>query len=785
MDISETWASKAKPWVNQISNDPVDLTHCDREQVQFPGAIMPHGVLLILSLNDFRIQGASENTLVWFGNDVAQLLQGHLDLIVTPHIRQILEKSLNLITDSQLPRYLGSFLTLQNRHRFDVFAHRSGNVFIVEFEAIPTELSENGSTGLIAEITDCISKLHAAETWQDGMAIGVRELKRLTGFDSVVGARFLDDGSFHAIAEACETHFPSVLDKRFPRSDIPESARRQMVLMPLQYALDLDYEPVPIIIADQTHNPLQIDLGLAVLRSISPMCRRFYQNMGVQSRLVIALVDQGELWGFFSFKNALPRRVSYSDRMAFKLFAEMSALLLVEKERSEQFQAALQVKQRMSKIAAKLSSADVIPVALSQLPEQLLNNLDVTGVALCLDNRILCAGITPETTVIQALILWLDEQNQPLFITDRLQTLFKTTAYSLDQLTGLLAVQLKKPGQYLLCFRPEIVQEVNWAGDPLKQIEIDAISGEERFTPRGSFEVWKQEMRGTARAWQLYETEAITDLQHTIIRLQYSEKQRILQACLEQSNTDLEAFAYIVSHDLQEPLRGICNFSQMLMDSTNEQLKQQELNWLKAIVKLGDRMSHQINALLQYSRASQQALENQLVDFNLLVSNVLEDLSATIKNTETQIEIPQILPTLICDRIRLTSVFSNLITNAIKYNDQPEKQIEIGCLENPTLTFFVRDNGIGIPEKFHDAIFTIFRRLHGRNEYGGGTGAGLAIARKHIEKHNGRLWLESIPGQGATFYFTLGSDLSNSAGSADGVVSEATAQTPQKSVKPF
>ena len=178
-------------------------------------------------------------------------------------------------------------------------------------------------------------------------------------------------------------------------------------------------------------------------------------------------------------------------------------------------------------------------------------------------------------------------------------------------------------------------------------------------------------------------------------------------------------------------------------------------------------------------------MENQLVDFNLLVSNVLEDLSAIIKNTETQIEIPQILPTLICDRIRLTSVFSNLITNAIKYNDQPEKQIEIGCLENPTLTFFVRDNGIGIPEKFHDAIFTIFRRLHGRNEYSGGTGAGLAIARKHIERHGGRLWLESNPGQGATFYFTLGSDLSNSAGSADGVVSEATAQTPQKSVKPF
>ena len=314
-------------------------------------------------------------------------------------------------------------------------------------------------------------------------------------------------------------------------------------------------------------------------------------------------------------------------------------------------------------------------------------------------------------------------------------------------------------GQYILCFRPEHVHEVKWAGNPLKQIEIDVVSGEERFTPRGSFEVWKQEMRGTARAWQFYEIEALTDLQQAVIQLQYTENQRVLRSQLAQSNAELEAFAYIVSHDLQEPLRGISNFAQILVDSSSGKIGQQELSWLNTILNLSGRMSHQINALLQYSRASQQPLVVQLVDLNLLLHSVLEDLSATIKNTETQIQISHTLPTLACDRIRLASVFSNLITNAIKYNDQAERRIEIGCLENPTLTFFVRDNGIGIPEKFYDKIFTIFRRLHGRNDYGGGTGAGLAITRKHIERHGGRLWLESTPGQGTTFYFTLGSGL--------------------------
>ncbi len=769
MDHSQVWASSSTPFVNlganqgiyqggnHVSADPVDLTHCDHEPVQFPGGIMPHGVLLLLTLNEYRIQGASANTLPWFGSDAAQLLHGHLDRIFAPDIRQTLETSLALITEPQLPRYLGSFLTLQGSHRFDVFAHRSGDFFIVEFEAITAEVAESWPTGRIAEITDCVSNLHSAESWQEGMAIGVRELKRLTGFDSVVGLRFLTDGSFHAIAEACEAHFLSVFDKRFPRSDIPESARRQMLLMPLQYALDLDYQPVPLVLADQTQNPLQIDLGLAVLRSISPMCRRFYNNMGVQSRMVISLVDKGELWGFFSCKNTAPRHVTYSDRLAFKLFAEMSALLLVEKERGEQLQAALRAKHSISQITTQLSSAEVLPIALGQLPQQLLDPLDSTGASLCLDGQILCAGVTPEETVIQALIAWLDGQPSPFFITDRLPALFEAAAQCQAQATGLLAARLQEPGQYLLAFRPEQVYEVNWAGDPLKQVEVDAVSGEERFTPRGSFEVWKQDMRGTARAWQSYQAEALIDLQRTVIQLQYADNQRTLQLRLAQSNTELEAFAYIVSHDLQEPLRGIANYAQFLLDSSSGQFGQQEQNWLNTIVRLTGKMSDQINALLQYSRASQQQMALQLVDINLLLGSVLDSLSALIKDTQTQIDIPQTLPTLSCDPIRATSVFSNLITNAIKYNDQPEKHIEIGFSETPTLTFFVRDNGIGIPEQFHDAIFTIFRRLHGRNDYHGGTGAGLALVRKHVERHGGRIWLESVPGQGSTFYFTLAS----------------------------
>jgi light-regulated signal transduction histidine kinase (bacteriophytochrome) len=135
---------------------------------------------------------------------------------------------------------------------------------------------------------------------------------------------------------------------------------------------------------------------------------------------------------------------------------------------------------------------------------------------------------------------------------------------------------------------------------------------------------------------------------------------------------------------------------------------------------------------------------------------VLEDLSERISQSGAQVDIAHPLPSLQCDPIRTAAVFENLITNAIKYNDRAEKRVSVGCREGPTPTLFVRDNGIGIPAEHQAAVFTIFRRLHDRDDYGGGTGAGLTIARKHVERHGGRLWLESTPGQGSTFYFTLG-----------------------------
>jgi light-regulated signal transduction histidine kinase (bacteriophytochrome) len=142
-------------------------------------------------------------------------------------------------------------------------------------------------------------------------------------------------------------------------------------------------------------------------------------------------------------------------------------------------------------------------------------------------------------------------------------------------------------------------------------------------------------------------------------------------------------------------------------------------------------------------------------DLNQLIGTVLENLSAQIAESAARIEVPRPLPTIACDPVRTAAVFENLVANGIKYNDRPDKHIEVGYLEGIPPTFFVKDNGIGIHERHRDAVFQVFRRLHSRDAYGGGTGVGLAIARKHIDQQGGRIWLESVPGEGCRFYFTL------------------------------
>jgi PAS domain S-box-containing protein len=223
---------------------------------------------------------------------------------------------------------------------------------------------------------------------------------------------------------------------------------------------------------------------------------------------------------------------------------------------------------------------------------------------------------------------------------------------------------------------------------------------------------------------------------------------------LARSNADLEQFAYLVSHDLQEPLHVAAGFLRLLSRRYKRQLDAKGEEFIDCALNSINRLEQQIKDLLDYSRVTTRGNEFQWLDVNTVVAQVLKNMSLTIKGKKAHI-ICDPLPQVMADASQLARVFQNLIGNALKFSGDLPPQIHIGAKESDgEWQFWVRDRGIGIDPKNHERIFLMFERLHSRSEYPG-TGIGLAICKKIIERHGGRIWVESAPGRGSTFYFTL------------------------------
>jgi light-regulated signal transduction histidine kinase (bacteriophytochrome) len=223
---------------------------------------------------------------------------------------------------------------------------------------------------------------------------------------------------------------------------------------------------------------------------------------------------------------------------------------------------------------------------------------------------------------------------------------------------------------------------------------------------------------------------------------------------LERSNAELEQFAYVASHDLQEPLRMVTGYTSLLSKRYRGRLDLAADEFIDFAAEGANRMRVLINDLLTYSRVTSQAAEPAPVDCQLILRETLSALEVSIQESGANLTHDG-LPTVQGDRVQLGQLFQNLISNALKYRNGQEPRIHVGCERREReWLLFVRDNGIGIDERFAEKIFVIFQRLHTREQYPG-TGIGLAVCKRIVERHGGRIWVESTPGNGATFFFTL------------------------------
>lgn len=740
-----------------LKNNEVSLDNCDREPVHIPGCIQSFGVLLAVDPKTFQVLQVSDNSLIWLGK-TAEQLQGSalIDIIQEVNFGYLLEH----IEENKLdlfPRYVFT-LEISNQS-LDFLAHFHDQLLILEAEqtsAVPQEK-------LFKEVNCITAKLLKENSLKKFCQTLALEIRNLTGLDRVMVYKFHKDYSGEVFAEAKHHNLHSYLNLRYPAEDIPNPAREIFKKIWVRPVPDVNYtqsEMVPLI------NPLTqrpLDMTYAFLRGASVMYTDYLKNMSVAMSLTLSIVVDGKLWGLVACHHNTPKIVPWPIRAACELLAQMSSLQLKNTLKAEFKLYERDVENKISGLTEK------IIVKNQQLSnfihdKSLKYFVEASGIAILEDKQWYVSGLTPSSTQLNQLLNYLksnikdSKTNTSLWATECLSEAYADALQYAKSASGILVMPLSINHDHLIIwFRQELVQTVNWAGDPYNK-PIEKSPHGPRLLPRTSFSLWQESVKYRSESWEDVEIEAIKRLRQALTEAIASQSHTLkkLNDKLAKSNNELESFAYLASHDLQEPLRGIYFYAHLLREQAEENQDQEALQRLDSLMKLTQRMKSLIESLLDFSKLGHTNLAFEKINMNNIIEEALDQIAARIDEKRPQIKIDQSLPYAYGDGILLREVWANLISNAIKYNDHEKIKIEIGYLPTPYgQSYFIRDNGIGIAPQHHDLIFQVFKRLHSERKYYRGSGVGLSIVKRVIERHQGKIWIESNLGQGTTIYFTL------------------------------
>ena len=769
------------PWSGQeysAKRHGVMITNCDSEPVQTPGCIQSHGALLVLRRSDLTIVQASENAEPWLGQVATALLGTSVATVVGEAGQGAIEAMLRSGRAEANPSYVFTLVACENRPPLDVTVHANGIVVVVELEA-------RGEPGFTTDrdpyspLKGAVARLQETTTLRDFSQVACEEIRSLTGFDRVMIYRFHEDLHGEVVAEAKLESLPSLLGFHYPAEDIPAPAREIFKRIWIRPVPDVARELVELVPITNPDTGRPLDMTHCALRGPSIMYTEYLSNMGVRSALTLSLRRGDQLWGLIACHGySAPIHLPFQLRAACELFAQILSLQHQAAEEREH----LEYRLRLDGIHAELVKRSAERRGLAELNRgepTLLDALAASGAAVYDAGEWSTVGIVPERRQLQELCEWLERlpEFDRVFATNQLPRLYPPAREFADVASGLLSVRLARSHRSLLLwFRPETRQEIRWAGNPSDKPSILGPHGH-RLTPRKSFELFLESVELSARPWTRLELDAAERLRHYLFELVLEQAERLASVNqelrrsnrqLELRNEELDAFAYVASHDLKEPLRGINKYAHQLLASIapGDGASQSRA---ESLVRLTLRMDALIDSLLHFSRVGRVALELVPVQLNDIVQEALEMLDVRRAEHVVDVRIPRPLPCVDGDRIQLRELFCNLLSNAMKYNDKPERWVEIGYLEPgeagdrgdaPSVAasktvVFVRDNGIGIPVGHQPLVFELFRRLHGRDAFGGGIGAGLTIVKKLLERHDGQIWLSSEPGVGSTFFFSL------------------------------
>lgn len=542
----------------------LDLTTCDREPIHVPGAVQPHGVLLVLDRESLRITQAGGACEDFFATSPSALLGSVFSYRVDENA-----SAPSLAGAGETPAYLGGFLAADGRE-LDVLGRIVGEKLVVELEEAPARRRSG------AELARTVERIGArfagAETLDQLCRVAATEFRTVTGFDRVMIYRFLPDDTGSVVAEDKVEELPPFLNHRYPASDIPQQARQLYLRNVIRVIPDVGYTPAALVTEDRQGPAL--DMSDCHLRSVSPVHIQYLRNMGVAASASVSIVADHRLWGLVACHHRSPKRLSFDDRTLCRVIGASLSQQVAHLQQAELYRVRLRSRASEDQLLAALGRTASVEDALASHAADLLAAIPADGAAVRRGGRLWAAGRCPEEAQTLALADWLLNRGVGgAFSTAALAEAYAAAAAFPQIASGLLAVTVStvEPHQ-LLWFRAEQVETIEWAGNPHKAAEADGTTGS--LNPRRSFELWRETVRGRSKAWSLADVEGAERIGQAVAELQHTQSINRLNETLERAVSERDGLLAQKDRLLQEGDHRIQNSLQVLSSMLSMQLRE-------------------------------------------------------------------------------------------------------------------------------------------------------------------------------------------------------------------
>ena len=506
-----------------------DLTNCDREPIHLLGHIQPFGFLVAVSM-DWMIQHVSANIGDYLDCDAEALAGRHLSTLLPESALHSIRGRLQVIASNDGTERLFGCDLIGNDRRFDVAVHVAGASIVIEAE--PSSQDQAINPGAL--VKSMIARVQKTPTLEALHRECVRQLRGITGFDRVMLYRFGETGAGTVIAESVKSGIDAFLGLNYPATDIPKQARALYVRNQIRIISDVDDAAVPIVPPlGPEGSPL--DLSLSLLRSVSPIHIEYLRNMGVRASFSISIVIGGQLWGLFALHHHAPRHLALEMREAAELFGQMVSLIIEGRTYNERRRAEDAARALHDRLIGKIVASTGSIEAIADFADELIEILPCDGIAIWARGEGKLIGRTPTMDELPGLARFLNRAAASrVYATDALGAVHPPAEDYRVRAAGVLAIPISRsPRDYILFFRRELVQTVDWAGNPGEAKRLVTGPNGPRLSPRKSFEAWRETVHGRSLPWTESDAKAAEALRVSILEVllrfnEESERQQSL-----------------------------------------------------------------------------------------------------------------------------------------------------------------------------------------------------------------------------------------------------------------